>query len=95
MERMEPQNAVIAIVRKMRFTRNDVLQIVTTPGKSAKAYGAAIAAVLVAFAAKNGLAVPTEIQASIASVVSYGLGALFSFVLAWLVPSNTQATDYR
>ena len=81
----------MSIIRNMRFTRIDILQIVTEPGKSAKAYGAALAAILVAFAARNGLAVPAEVQISIAAVFTYGIGAAFSFVIAWLTPSRQNA----
>jgi hypothetical protein len=75
------------IIRNMRFTRIDVLQIITEPAKSAKAYGAALAAIVIAFAARNGLAVPAEVQVSIAAVFTYGIGAVFSFAVAWLTPS--------
>jgi hypothetical protein len=76
------------IIRNMRFTRIDVLQIITEPGKSAKAYGAALAAIVIAFAARNGLAIPAEVQLSIAAVFTYGIGAVFSFAVAWLTPTK-------
>lgn len=91
---METVAAIRATVRKIRFTRNDLAQIVTEPGKSGKAYGAALAAVLVAFAARNGLAIPSEIQVSIAAVCSYGVGSLFAFVVAWLTPGTAKSDEY-
>jgi hypothetical protein len=78
----------MSILKGMRFTRIDVLQIVTEPAKSAKAYGAALAAIVIAFAARNGLAIPAEVQVSIAAVFTYGIGAVFSFVVAWLTPTK-------
>ena len=77
----------MSFLKSARFTRIDILQIVTEPAKSAKAYGAAIAAVIIAFAARNGIAVPAEVQISIAAVLTYGIGSVFAFVVAWLAPT--------
>ena len=76
------------LIRRMRFTRHDLLMILTEPEKSAKAYGAAVAAVLVAFLARNGVQVPAEVTASLGTIATYVAGSVITFALAWLTPDK-------
>ena len=81
-------NAITDTVRRMRFTRHDLANIVTAPRKAGKAY--AVAALELARSAlmDQGIFVPDDVFAGATSVGGWALGGALAFAVAWLFPNR-------
>ena len=76
------------LLKRVRFTRHDLLNIIRDPKGSAKAYAAAVTAIVVRYLATKGVDVPDEIALSLGAVIGWVFTAALGFAVAWLTPTG-------
>lgn len=75
-------------LKRMRFTRHDLINVVTNPRKAGKAYASAAAAFVISWLAERGFDAPGEIDDAAIAVAAHLGGAALAFAAAWLIPND-------